>query len=546
VPPGCREADARPDGVADPTEPPRAAEAAAIRSELDRAEAIASAGRYADALAVVDALVPRAEALAHPPVSAELAWQRGLALLDHGDLDEGFTSLEAAYADGLRLGHDEVAIGAAVSLAVGAANHRDDPTETLRWAKHARPLAERQGEDSPAVFRVRLAQAAALRLDGQLVAAKRQLRAVQADLTEALPPADPLHESAWIHLGHLYVAMGRFDDALAAYEEAKTRAIQIYGEGHPDVAKRIGDIGGVYSQLERFDQSVDTLREGLEQLQRALGPDHPDVAAMQLNLAAGLGTVDEIDEAEALLQASLATKTRVYGPDSVELYRPLVNLGTLRKQQRDPAGALVMLERALALQERAHHRTHPALVATLLNLASTHLWTGDHAAAAAAYDRMLAIAEANFEHPHRDFAQAYLGLANLRLGQERHAEALGYYEQATTEYEALGPSASGPLTMILTGRALTLEELGRKDEAGAIYLRAAQRGFEGSHMLAWERAMTRLRAGQWLRRHAPAGADDRTRAIALVEQGLVDAIEAGDHGTEFADEARRWLKRHRR
>jgi tetratricopeptide (TPR) repeat protein len=360
-----------------------------LRKRLAEARAQFAAGRYTESMAAVQALASDAAAVHYRPLEAEIFFERGMLHVRLGD----YKAAEAAYRDALvaaeESGHDEEAARTAAAL-VGLLNTDARYDEALGWA--------------------RMAQAWMTRLGG------------------ASGVADVLQ----IYLGNVYEALGRLDEARAAYEAAIALREKEQGPESPSLGQPLIGLSNVVMEQGQWGKAISVLRRGLAIQEKALGPSHMDVAMTLTSLAFDLMHEDHLDEAQADAERAHAIFERVLGPqhymtatalaaraaiqlargkrEGLALYRQALTLAeravgadkpevaaqridfaeALRKWGQ-PAEAIVQAQQAVAVDEKAVGMTNPILGLPLLIIAKSHLDLGHPARAIAPLERALAL-----------------------------------------------------------------------------------------------------------------------------------------------------------
>jgi tetratricopeptide (TPR) repeat protein len=395
----CSDARALRARVRPPSEPAAAASVAALRGELSRAQALAEAGKYRDALPLVEGVAREADALGYRPLQAEALLQGGRLQIRTGDVKGSEATLERAVTAADAAGDDATRAQAYSALVfnVGALQARHEFVAFFN--EQARAAIDRLGGDPGIDGQRRGNFAAALRRQGKSDEALREQEASVAALERAFGP-----ESRQVLTG-------------------------LYGLGNAHLGRR------------DLDAAADAFRRYLERSERALGPHHPSVAEG----LSGLGTVLIVQarsaEAAPHLERALAIIEGALGAESNALTPYLDNLGSALADQGQHARALGYFRRSLALSERQLGPDHPLLLWPLTGLGEAHLGLGDHAQAIAYLER--ALERKGAADAAADLASARFTLARAlsESGQNRRrARALAL--EARDAYRAL---KGGPL-----------------------------------------------------------------------------------------------------
>jgi len=80
-------------------------------------------------------------------------------------------------------------------------------------------------------------------------------------------------------------AQGRYEQAEGLYREALEIGRATIGEGHPDYAIRLGNLGQLLGQMDRAEEGREMLEQALEIFRATLPPDHPHIAETERRIA---------------------------------------------------------------------------------------------------------------------------------------------------------------------------------------------------------------------------------------------------------------------
>lgn len=501
--------------VAELDEPQAQARAQAVRERLADARALRETGRFAEALAVDQAALAEALALASPPLEAAVRIDEGDSLIDLGRYDEAEATLEAAYRSAALVEDDSHMQRAANLLVFTVGNRLARPHDAARWAWLAAIARDRRDlpETHPDVAaglnnqaavdwaqgrwheaRARFEEALALReaalgpehpevavVLGNLGGVELELgdhRVARDHLERALAietavfgPEHPKLAKSLSNLGNVLLVAGDHAEALARHQRALTILEATLPPDHPDMARTLGNLGNTHAQLGRYEEALADHQRTLSILEHTLAPDHPDLVSTLNNLATAHQALGRYDEALEVQARALAILERKEGTKHVDVAMALNNLGSIHIERGAPGDALLVLRRAQAIWERELGPNHPYVAAALLNLGAVHLARGEPNEALAASQRALALWEASLapHHPYPTSARLQMGLALLALG--RGPDAVAPLERALADRQ----SSSQPLAALGEARFALARALW---EAGAERTRAAS--------LAWQ------------------------------------------------------------
>ena len=299
-----------------PVEPPRD-QAARVKIEelLGRvavAEALNNTGKHRRAMEEARRLVTEARALAYRPLLAELMGRVGS--LEIGTTGSTFErSAESDLEESVRLAlasrRDDVAAESAAQLAgvEGVYLARFDDGE--RWALLADAELDRLGEGHDRVRSWVLQNRSDIRerandIEGALVFIRRAIALKEKTLPADSPDlASSLVTEAWlVHRSGDDVA------ALATNDRAQAIFTRAYGAGSPSIALILSNRGEYLVALGRHDEAIAAFRGALERWEPQLGPEHPFLAHPLTGL--GLAHLAADRPAEALPPLERALRLR--------------------------------------------------------------------------------------------------------------------------------------------------------------------------------------------------------------------------------------------
>ncbi|MEM9462093.1 MAG: tetratricopeptide repeat protein [Myxococcota bacterium] len=382
-----------------PPEDPNVAAAVEVqRARLVEIAAMHQAGRYAEALEVVEPVVQQAKALGYPPLQAEALARRGRLRQRNGRYAEAEQDLRKAYALGMQHNHDSVALRTARALTFVVGCRLARHAEGRQWGEMvALPLAQRSNE--------------------------------------------PVQEARILNeLGLVLESQGDYADARHHYQRALAIKEEALGLDHLDLATTLNNLGNVAYHQGNYDNARAYHQRALAIRQQALGPDHPAVAASLNNLGNALLDQGNPDDARVHYERVLAIRRETLGPDHPDVAESHNNLGGVSYHQGDMAGARVHFERALAIRQKVLGPDHPELAASLTNLGAVLVDQQDYDNARAYHQQALAILDNALDPDHPDIALSLnnLGIVSARQGDMDDARV--YFERALKIWDkALGP-----------------------------------------------------------------------------------------------------------
>jgi len=214
-------------------------------------------------------------------------------------------------------------------------------------------LAERRHQFGPTHIFVATAESAlsrAYRRAGQFAPAEQHARAAVA-IDEAALPKDHWRRS--VHLNALVMVLRDQRDYRGALDIAKEdlRISRIaLGEGHPDIALGIYNVGMLHVLLEDYADAVPLLREALTRYIAAFGADKSATATARVNYGFALAESGDAAAGEAELRQGLAVLDAAVdvdptAVDPIAIVTLIGRCSRLKLDQHAPAAALLLLDR---------------------------------------------------------------------------------------------------------------------------------------------------------------------------------------------------------
>ena len=133
----------------------------------------------------------------------------------------------------------------------------------------------------------------------------------------------------------------------------------VLGPDHPDTLIARDNLAGAYEDVGRFDEAIDAWEELLLDCQRVLGADHPVTLTVRNNLASAYGSVGRFGEAIELFERVLAERKRLSGADHPDTLTVRNNLALVYKSVGRLAEAIDAWEKLLPDCQRVLGREHP-------------------------------------------------------------------------------------------------------------------------------------------------------------------------------------------
>ena len=330
-----------------PDDPTLAAQVSEARRQLAGVRASLDTGRYAEAGERLDAIEPDIVTLDYPPLTAELAIERGR---QHGRSDryaEAAASLQQGYFLATELGDHEQAVRAALWLAELEGAVRQRPEFADLWAAQTAALLARAPGRHPELA-ADLADTTSWNayLRGDLAAAKREAEQGLATLDEAGLAAPMRRVALLLDRGAAEYGAGELEAAETSFEAALELATATVGRDNPKATGALNNLAITYLAEGEHERARALLEESVAVREKALGPDNASVASglsnladVELELGHGEAALAAAERADRILTATL-------GPDQFATVIARQRHGLALALVGRPEAALVELEGA--------------------------------------------------------------------------------------------------------------------------------------------------------------------------------------------------------
>ena len=203
------------------------------------------------------------------------------------------------------------------------------------------------------------------------------------------PNGDNLHkakEYAW--------RAGRYQAAYRHGEDYLAFVLREHGEGTPQHATALTDLGTMLRSLGQYDDAEPFYRKAADIYKATLGPEHPFYAISLNNLAELLRATGRYAEAEPLYRQSLEIVKATLGEAHPEYATRLNNLAGLLRATGRYAEAEPLYRQALEIGKATIGEAHPDYATRLNNLAGLLRATGRYAEAEPLHRQALEIRKA--------------------------------------------------------------------------------------------------------------------------------------------------------
>lgn len=236
-------------------------------------------------------------------------------------------------------------------------------------------------------------------------------------------------------LGVVLEAVGEYDRAGAAHEEALAMRVALFGETHRSVAISASNLAAVHYRRGDLEQAVREGQRALEIIERSLGPDHQRTIIAQSNLAVFKLVQGDLSGAEADYRDLLERQARIQGREHPVTVRVMMSLASVLRQAEKWSEAEGFLREALRITNERPEANPVDVGYTMATLGDILSERGAHREAVEMLERSLElqVGALGLEHVAVAQSQNYLSRAFERVDslevavrwQERAVATLG-------------------------------------------------------------------------------------------------------------------------
>ncbi len=265
-------------------------------------------------------------------------------------------------------------------------------------------------------------------------------------------PAHPEEARAWQGLGNTLSAAEKFDDAIAAFQQAVQIRSQRMGETLA-LANALTSLGTTLIRAYRFDESLVALEHARKILEARLPPDDPDIAEVIGSLADVLEYQGRKAEGMRLREQQIAMLSRK-GADPEFLASAYFNRADTAIEDHRYADAIPDLERADALWVEVQGSDTPMRILSQTRIGQCLVMLGRPNDAIASLTIATTLTTPGTGTYERILAGAYLGRALVDSGRDRRG-GLNKVATATVELIYSGDNYIDDVKMLNTWLAAT-------------------------------------------------------------------------------------------
>ena len=227
-----------------------------------------------------------------------------------------------------------------------------------------------------------------------------------------------------LNLADTYYALGQFPQAEPLFQRCVHIRETKAGTDDLGVATSLNKLALTYQAMIQYAKAEPCFLRSLSIRQAKLARDHALVAVSLTNLGTLYTITGQYSKAEPLFLQGLQIREAKFGKESVAVANSLHCMGELAHNMDRPTKAEALYLRSLNIRETKLGKDHPDVATSLNNLGNLYGSLGQYAKAEPLYDRGLQIREAKFgkDHPLVATSLNNVALFYMLLGQYAKAE----------------------------------------------------------------------------------------------------------------------------
>ena len=351
-----------------PEDPAKRSAAAALRKQIDHADALEKAGQYDEGLAAALALQSQITATQHWPLSSYWLVTVGRLQNNSGDAKAAEATLRRAVHAAAKAKDDVTTARAWLLLihAIGFEQGRIADALALRGSVEA--AAARTGDHPGVIQGMGYTFGVLLLENGAYAEARQQLERALAVFGEPDRDDGPTVRTLEV-LAAVSQSTGDLERANREYRDVVVRAERVFGSNHPAFAAFADNFGTLLADQGRYAEALEQHQRALAILGGANAVPRRDVAVTLHNIARVYSGLGQIVRARDYGRRALDIKMKVLGREHISVAATLNNLGVFEQQSGRDNQARDYFERALKIRQRMLAPGHPDIALTLRNLA---------------------------------------------------------------------------------------------------------------------------------------------------------------------------------
>ncbi|CAF0950562.1 unnamed protein product [Adineta steineri] len=248
-------------------------------------------------------------------------------------------------------------------------------------------------------------------------------------------------------LGLTKDGQGKYQEALAFYEQSVAIYLKTLPPNHPDLAISHNNIGNVHNSMGNYPKALSSHEKALEIKQQSLPPNHPDLASSYNNIGLVQCSMGNYPKALSYYEKALEIQQQSLPPNHPDLASSYGNIGNVHYNMDNYPKALSYYEKTLEIQQQSLPSNHPDLAASYNNIGNVHADMGNNPKALSYFEKTLEIHQQSLRPNHPTLAVSYNNIGTMYENMGNYSKARTFYERAVQIGEQSLPSNHPNLQM---------------------------------------------------------------------------------------------------
>ncbi|CAF3505461.1 unnamed protein product [Adineta steineri] len=231
-------------------------------------------------------------------------------------------------------------------------------------------------------------------------------------------------------LGPIKKKQGKYQEALAFYEQSLAIYQKALLPNHPDLAKSYNNIGNVHHCMGNYTKAVLSHGKAFEIRHKSLPPNHPDLAMSYNNIGNMYYNKGNYPNALLSHEKALEIRQQSLPPNHPDLAKSYNNIGLVHNNMGNYPKALLSHENALEIRHQSLPPNHPDLAKSYNNIGLVHNNMGSYPQALSSYEKALEIRQQPLPPNHPDLAMSYNNIGTMHEKMNNYPKARMFYERA--------------------------------------------------------------------------------------------------------------------
>jgi CHAT domain-containing protein/Tfp pilus assembly protein PilF len=237
-----------------------------------------------------------------------------------------------------------------------------------------------------------------------------------------------LYSQGYTNMGIAYRGLGKFEQALQQYLNARQVVVDTFGEQDPEMAIIYNNLGSVSYFDGDYGSAAEYFLRAASIITSIDGETSGNTAIAYNNAGSSFLSLGDIEAAATYLEKAQSIKESIYGRNHIDIAVGYNNLASLYVQRKQNRTAEEYFKLSIEIRENVYSKTHPSLSPPLLQLSNLYIQENRFDEARTLLMHVLEIGDLRLHESHPDVIEATLLISDsdFEQGNLEKAEE-GYY-----------------------------------------------------------------------------------------------------------------------